>query len=178
MKKQLDIVELLRHSRHDWLNKLQLIKGNIELNNLDRVKEIIEEMVFEAEYEAKLSNLKLPSLAAYLMTYNWESHKVFIEYEVLGEVQDLSKYDRSMINWTKSLIELLENSVHPNGNHHLNISIDIRNNDVRFFFDFRGIISETDKITLWVKNNNSEEQISITDYDLHTTEMSLEVSLL
>ena len=31
--KKLDDVEVLRHSRHDWLNKIQLIKGNLRIKS-------------------------------------------------------------------------------------------------------------------------------------------------
>ncbi|UTW70045.1 Spo0B domain-containing protein [Anaerobacillus sp. HL2] len=33
-----------RHSRHDWLNFVQLIKGNLTLKN-DRIEEIIQEVI-------------------------------------------------------------------------------------------------------------------------------------
>ncbi|WP_312471145.1 Spo0B domain-containing protein, partial [Neobacillus sp.] len=45
MGKEWDIVEVLRHSRHDWLNRLQLIKGNLDLNRIDRAKAVIDEIV-------------------------------------------------------------------------------------------------------------------------------------
>ncbi len=37
-----NIVDLLSHSRHDWMNKLQLIKGNLSLQKYERVNDIIE----------------------------------------------------------------------------------------------------------------------------------------
>ncbi|MGM2794016.1 Spo0B domain-containing protein, partial [Bacillus cereus group sp. BC91] len=68
-----ELIYLLSRSRHDWMNKLQLIKGNLTLEKYDRVFEIIEEMVIEAQHESKLSNLKIPQLAYYFLTFNWES---------------------------------------------------------------------------------------------------------
>lgn len=59
MEKDWDTVELLRHSRHDWLNKIQLIKGNLTLGKIDRIKEIIDEIVYHTEQESKLSNLPI-----------------------------------------------------------------------------------------------------------------------
>ena len=66
MEKEWDIVEVLRHSRHDWLNKLQLIKGNLDLNRIDRAKAIIDEIVIEVQHESKLSNLHIPLFASLL----------------------------------------------------------------------------------------------------------------
>lgn len=34
-----ELIHLLGHSRHDWMNKLQLIKGNLSLQKYDRVFE-------------------------------------------------------------------------------------------------------------------------------------------
>ncbi|MDE5052244.1 Spo0B domain-containing protein [Niallia taxi] len=32
MNRNRDTIEFLKHERHDWLNKLQLLKGNMALN--------------------------------------------------------------------------------------------------------------------------------------------------
>jgi stage 0 sporulation protein B (sporulation initiation phosphotransferase) len=74
MKKEWNIIEVLRHSRHDWLNKLQLIKGNLDLNRIDRAKAIIDEIVIETQHETKLSNLHIPLFASLLIRANWESN--------------------------------------------------------------------------------------------------------
>ena len=36
IKKEWNTVDVLRQVRHDWLNKLQLIKGNLDLNKMER----------------------------------------------------------------------------------------------------------------------------------------------
>ena len=66
MEKEWDVVEVLRYARHDWLNKLQLIKGNLALNRLDRANEIIEEIVNESKHESKLTNINMRLFAALL----------------------------------------------------------------------------------------------------------------
>lgn len=47
MDKNWTTIETLRQTRHDWLNKIQIIKGNLELNRIDRVKGIIDEIIVE-----------------------------------------------------------------------------------------------------------------------------------
>jgi len=49
MEKNWTTVELLRHARHDWLNKIQLIKGNMSIGKMDRVEAIIEEIIMDAQ---------------------------------------------------------------------------------------------------------------------------------
>ncbi len=34
MEKEKELLEILRHTRHDWLNVMQLIKGNLTLKKI------------------------------------------------------------------------------------------------------------------------------------------------
>ena len=65
IKKEWNTVDILRHVRHDWLNKLQLIKGNLDLDKIDQAHRIIEEIIIEAQNETKLSNLNIPKFTSY-----------------------------------------------------------------------------------------------------------------
>ena len=49
MEKRWTIVEALRHSRHDWLNKVQLIKGNLSLQRMDHINKIIQQIINRQE---------------------------------------------------------------------------------------------------------------------------------
>jgi stage 0 sporulation protein B (sporulation initiation phosphotransferase) len=177
MNKKWDIVEVLRHSRHDWLNRLQLIKGNLALNKLDRVKEIIEEIIIEARHESNLTNLRLNSLAAFLMTYNWEQHHFRIEYEVLGQIRDLSSYDQVLTDWCVRFFETLDQSIDKFGDNHLSISIEITESNIRFFFDFRGIITNKDKLIHWLKENKQQEPIKLNDFRVHNAETTVVITI-
>jgi stage 0 sporulation protein B (sporulation initiation phosphotransferase) len=177
MKKKWDIVEVLRHSRHDWLNKLQLIKGNLALNKLDRVKEIIEEIIMEAQHESNLTNLRLHSLASFLMTYNWEPHHFRIEYEVLGQIRDLSSYDPIITDWCVRFFETLDQSIDKFGENHLSISIEISESNIRFFFDFRGIITNKEKLIQWLNENEKYKSLKLNDCHVHNTEMTVVITM-
>lgn len=148
MKREWTIIELLRHARHDWLNKVQLIKGNLSLNNIDRVNEIINEIVVEAHQEALLSNLNFPQFATILLTYNWRNLPVYLEFEVLeGEnVHGRSIHDQLLANWTDAFLENLNESVDLLEENHLSVTIEPESDGIRFFFDFRGIITDMEKL--------------------------------
>lgn len=144
MGKKWSTLEVLKYSRHDWLNKLQLIKGNLSINRMDRVKEIIDEIVMEMRNESLLSHLNVPELATFLISYNWENYLIQISYEVLnGELEGSFQVDDQKITeWTSTFLEALESSVDEKGNHTLFIVIQQEQNGIRFFFDFRGIITK------------------------------------
>jgi stage 0 sporulation protein B (sporulation initiation phosphotransferase) len=173
MKKQWNVVEVLRQSRHDWLNKIQLIKGNLALNKLERVREIIEEIVIEAQQEAKLTNLNAMELAELFMTYNWEAHQFFLEYEVLGDVCDLSAYDTELTGWCRSFFQVLEEQTETNGDNHLTISIDVVDGKVRFIFDYSGTITNANSLREWLHNNANVTHICVEAFKVHTKEMTV-----
>ncbi|MBM7660668.1 stage 0 sporulation protein B (sporulation initiation phosphotransferase) [Bacillus mesophilus] len=177
-EKDWTIVDILRHSRHDWLNKLQLIKGNLALDRTDRVKEIIEEIVIETQNEAKLTNLQLPQLAGYLLTYNWDSHHFYLEFEVLGHTYNLEKYDELIKDWCEKFFTVLDQSVRNIGENHLSISIHPTETEVRFFFDFSGIITDTGSLSEWLKSSYGDEAIRITEVNVNEQELTVELQVI
>jgi stage 0 sporulation protein B (sporulation initiation phosphotransferase) len=177
MKKDWNIVEVLKHSRHDWLNKIQLIKGNIALNKYDRVKEIIDEIVIETQNEARLTNLQLDKLAAFFMTYNWEEHKYPIEFEVIGNTRDLSKYDDLLTAWCEQFFLLIEDNTELNGENHLMITVELFDEEVRFLFDFSGIINDTDVFIESLEKTKELNQIQLLEYKAHPHELTASIAI-
>jgi stage 0 sporulation protein B (sporulation initiation phosphotransferase) len=176
--KEWKVVDVLRHSRHDWLNKLQLIKGNLALDRTERAKEIIEEIVIEAQNEAKLTNLQLNTLAGYLMTYNWDSHHFTLEFEVLGNTYNLSKYDESMQDWCEKFFNVLDVSVLNGGGNHLSISIHTMDTEVRFFFDFSGTITDSNKVKEWLHSSQKDAVFSLIEYSVSENELTIELQIV
>ncbi|WHX99464.1 sporulation initiation phosphotransferase B [Neobacillus sp. DY30] len=171
MDKEWDIVEVLRHSRHDWLNRLQLIKGNLDLNRIDRAKAYINEIVIEAQHEAKLSNFHLPMFASLLLKSNWENHLFQLEYEVLNDLEAVEINDSILSNWTKSFFICLDQAIEAFQENHLSITIQPESNGVRFFFDFSGIIIKKELIEQFL--NYSEIEVTVREFS--ENELGLEV---
>lgn len=179
MIKNWNTVEVLKHSRHDWLNKIQLIKGNLTLQKMDRVHTIIEEIVIDAQNESKLTNLQMPFFAAFILTYNWESRKCKLDFEVLSEGRDLTKYDQVITNWCVQFFTILENNTDHFGENHLTISIDCSNENVRFFFDFSGIIIDTKKLDNWLTHSESTfESIKVNENNVQKEEMTVSIEMM
>ncbi|MCH1626550.1 sporulation initiation phosphotransferase B [Fredinandcohnia quinoae] len=178
MRKNWSTVEVLKHSRHDWLNKIQLIKGNLTMQKIDRVHAIIEEIVIDAQNESKLTNLQLPLFAAFILTYNWESRKCRVDFEVLSESRDLSNHDEVITNWCEQFFTFLESTIDHFGENHLTISIDCSNQNARFFFDFSGIINDAKMLNDWLKESkNMFESIQIKENKVHKEEMTVSIEI-
>ena len=169
MNKDWNMIEVLRYARHDWLNKIQLIKGNLALNKIDRAKEIIDDIVAEARQEAKLTNLNVPQFASQILTYNWENHLFQLEYDVLDGSKCDYLDDEWLANWTSSFFACLNSSIKQYYENHLSVTIDPQIEGTRFFFDFRGIITNKDQVDAFFKNKSTVPQINVqllTDQEL------------
>lgn len=171
MGKEWDIVEVLRHSRHDWLNKLQLIKGNLDLNRIDRAKAVIDEIVIEAQHETKLTNLQMPLFAALLFKSNWENPSFKLEYEVLLDSESINIDDAGMTNWTKSFFTCLNQAIEQFQENHLSITIEPQSEGIRFFFDFSGIIIKKELIEQFL----AEPALALAVKEFTESELALEV---
>ncbi|KAB2338702.1 sporulation protein [Cytobacillus depressus] len=167
MKNDWDVIEVLRFARHDWLNKIQLIKGNLALNKIDRAKEIINEIVIEAQSEAKLSNLNIPQFASLLLTFNWENHSFQIEYDVQDGTIGGTIDDQWLTNWARLFFECLNSSVKPFYENHLSVTIDPQMDGTRFFFDFRGIITNKQQVEQFLESYSTNIHIQcLTEQEL------------
>ncbi|WP_043934247.1 Spo0B C-terminal domain-containing protein [Bacillus sp. EB01] len=143
MEKNWDLVEVLRYSRHDWLNRLQLIKGNLDLDRMDCAKAVIDKIIIETQQESKLSNLKMPELASQLLRANWEGHHFTLEYEVLYEQQSKPVDETAITEWVAEFFSILDQSVEPYQENSLSICLNQVEDGISFNFDFSGIIKET-----------------------------------
>jgi stage 0 sporulation protein B (sporulation initiation phosphotransferase) len=161
MKEQWNMIKILRHVRHDMLNDIQLLKGYMSLNQLDKVNDLMDKITIEARAEGRLFNLKLEAFAEMLLTYNWEKHPIVLEYEVVEEPRNLSTYDEPITNWTKSLLAMLEANINPMYEHNITISIELDGEDACFFFDFRGKLLEKETVEKWLHDNRNVNNLFV-----------------
>ncbi|MCP3741223.1 Spo0B C-terminal domain-containing protein [Rossellomorea sp. BNER] len=145
MSSEWNVIQALRHTRHDWMNRLQLIKGNLDLDRVERAKEVIYEIVQEAQNESKLSNLKLPQFTEWVLTYNWDKNMIHIEYEILQDSPHKLN-DIQLVTWFSDLFQLLENSVKPYAENVMIVTMDFSTEEVCFEFDFNGIIKNSHQL--------------------------------
>jgi stage 0 sporulation protein B (sporulation initiation phosphotransferase) len=152
---------------------MQLIKGNLDLNKLDRVREIINEIVIEAQNESKLSNLNSPQFATLLLTTRWENYSFEFEFQVIDELKCGSIDDTELEKFTKQIFVLLNESVQRFGENHLIVTIETMQQGSRFFFDFSGIIERKDLIEQFLQSINVG--ITVERFYISENEMILEV---
>lgn len=145
-------VEVLRQSRHDWLNKLQLIKGYMALGNREKVEEVINEIIQEAEQETKLSNLPMSKFVSMILTYNWEGHPLHLHYEVKGKHNwFLNGFDDTEVSrWFDELLNVMNEQVLLDEENDLFIKVDLEEDVPRFFVEFYGILANTEAVEMFL----------------------------
>lgn len=173
IKKEWNTVDVLRQVRHDWLNKIQLIKGNIDLNKIDRTKEIINEIVIEAQNETKLSNLNLPLFTEFILTHKWENGSFQLEFEVMDDGKCNNLDDEALTSCVRLFFQCLNESIKKYADNHLFLTIESQEQGIRFFFDFCGIIERRESIEKYV--NQLSLKMKLNNFTINDKDFILDV---
>ncbi|ELK45715.1 Spo0B domain-containing protein [Halobacillus sp. ACCC02827] len=107
-----DIITVLRHKRHDWMNQIQLIHGYASLGKQDKLMEQIEEVKEEAEEERKLLNSHAGAFSIWLLTFNWTHDSYRVKFSFVDDV-DLSRHDQRLTAYGIRMIQLMDEHTVP-----------------------------------------------------------------
>ncbi|GIN90122.1 sporulation protein [Siminovitchia terrae] len=155
MSKNWTILETLKYTRHDWLNRLQLIKGNISLGKTEQAERIMDEIVMEMQQEAMLSNIELPRFAEKLLTHNWSGSHFKVEYELITLPKKFPLHDDMLTEWICAFFEQLNKAILPFYENCLYVKIESTEEMVRFLFEFNGIIENETELKKWLQSNDN-----------------------
>jgi stage 0 sporulation protein B (sporulation initiation phosphotransferase) len=138
MDNQLDVLKALRQTRHDWLNVMQLIKGNLALKRYDRIEEIIDQVTQQSICESKISEIQAVSVVYFLLTYNWFSSKLKLEIDVAGDVFSLEKDEVRMLRLCEQITEKLTEGCSIESENNLLLTFLFSDIECKITFDFQG----------------------------------------
>ncbi|WP_079479538.1 Spo0B domain-containing protein [Halobacillus salinus] len=102
-----EIIALLRHKRHDWMNQIQLIQGYASLGKQERLMDQIGQIKEEAEQERRLLNSRAPHFTLWMLSFNHDVDQFRLRYELKEEI-DLSRHDLDLLANGRRLFELME----------------------------------------------------------------------
>ncbi|MCA1021721.1 Spo0B domain-containing protein [Halobacillus litoralis] len=102
-----EIIGLLRHKRHDWMNQIQLIQGYASLGKHDRLMDLLDTVKAESEEERKLLNAEASAFPLWLLTFNWIYASFRLTYS-LEQGLDLSSHDQTLTAYGRRLMEIME----------------------------------------------------------------------
>jgi stage 0 sporulation protein B (sporulation initiation phosphotransferase) len=151
MKKSWSTVELLSHSRHDWLNHLQLIKGHIALNNHEKVNAIIDEIALRSKHEANLSNVNANKLAHLLLTANWEKYNFKMDFEVISDMSPLTAFDEELAHWFENFFKVLNDTAVAGEENHVMLTLQLLKDKKKILVDFSGKMNNSNELKIFFK---------------------------
>ncbi|WP_165763717.1 Spo0B C-terminal domain-containing protein [Halalkalibacter urbisdiaboli] len=166
MTNQKDILEALRHTRHDWLNVMQLIKGNLALKRYDRIETIIETVTQKSINESKLSSMEAPAVAVYLLTYNWNCHALNLDIDIIGEVKSFASHEPQLLHLCESIIKQLTASSSKDFENTLLLTFLFKDNVCEITFDYHGklLMKESDWEPVLKK---LDPEVNLVEWDEH-----------
>jgi len=162
-----EMIDVFRAIRHDWLNDLQLIKANLELNRVERVSEVVEMLVSRARNEARLSNLCAPKTVAYLLTYNLYRPAVSLKYEVVGKMLDLSTEDDYLYAYICNVLTYFNDKVERQVDNQVTIRMDLTEKQVVFTLDFVGQLVNVEEADRFFIEQAAEHYMHYTTKYIH-----------
>ncbi|MGN8645646.1 Spo0B domain-containing protein [Gracilibacillus sp. HCP3S3_G5_2] len=106
MKEQ-DVVEMLRHYRHDWLNDLQLILGYAQMGKLDKIQSKINEVIERSNQERGLDRLNIPKTMVWLYQLNWRSETFQLHFQSFVDNQPVIIDDEALLAKIQKIFQIL-----------------------------------------------------------------------
>ena len=159
MKEQ-EMIDLLRHYRHDWLNELQLLIGYVQMGKIDKVEEKLKENVSSAQEERMLSNLNVPKTALWMISFNWRYDNFRIKYNVGTLNKDISEKDKELHNLLEALMQLLTQYGEIMELYQGNINIFQEQELVKCMVSFVGTFNESDKLVEQLKQLDGNPSVT------------------
>ncbi|MFG6148384.1 Spo0B domain-containing protein [Halobacillus sp. B23F22_1] len=101
-----EILHILRHKRHDWMNQIQLLQGYASMDKMERVKEQLYQIIEQSEHERRLLNSGAENFTLWLLTFNWSHSHYQLTYLLDGDV-DLSSHDDQLTAYAEKVITVL-----------------------------------------------------------------------
>ncbi|SHF65664.1 Spo0B domain-containing protein [Ornithinibacillus halophilus] len=103
-----DIIQLLRHQRHDMMNHLQVMQGYLSMGKTDKVHKKMEDVIESFANERKLMNLETDELALWLIQFNTINKNIRLTYDICIEKQKLTLYEAFILKKCQYITEMVQ----------------------------------------------------------------------
>lgn len=136
------LLDILNHHRHNWLNDLQLIFGYVKLKKYDQLENFMDKLREKIEDESSISRIAIPSLALDLMSYRYTNHLFKLKVDMAHDL--LLSYTQS---YTRKIHEILMDSLHvfehicfisQDKTNELNVNISGEDERIMLMFEYNG----------------------------------------
>lgn len=137
-----DGLKLIGSARHALLNDLQLIKGYLFLNRVEKANELVDQLTVRLRTQAQLSHLRIPECAFYLITFGWSAHPFHFSINVNGPETDLSASDHTLTRFIRNFLNVLEKFASDTGTNAAAVTFDTDGTAVNVTESFEGTLTD------------------------------------
>ena len=112
-----DIIRILNHHRHDWMNDLQVLFGYIQLNKQDKLRAYAQSLTEKLYRESLVSRLGVVELVLYFAMFRTEHRMLTLTVNLEREL-DLGAYGedgKRLAAWIMKLADALAAAALPAG---------------------------------------------------------------
>ncbi|UOQ93861.1 Spo0B domain-containing protein [Halobacillus shinanisalinarum] len=102
-----EMIAILRHKRHDWMNQIQLIQGYASMGKVDKVQVQVDKIIQDSEQERRLLNSSAYEFSLWLLTFNLNQDQYRLTYTIQLDV-DLPIFDKKLTAYAKRLLTLMD----------------------------------------------------------------------
>lgn len=105
---QKEVMNLLRHYRHDLMNDLQIVHAYSSMGKLEKVKEKLTTYLAHFDEERKLMNLNAPNFTLWLIPFNSIHPNFRFTYAICDENIDIFEIDEKITESCKICVKHLQ----------------------------------------------------------------------
>ena len=157
MDHKFEPLQLLRYTRHDWLNRLQIIQGQLYLGSPEKVEQYIKEVSESEKNAAYFTQLNCEDTTLFLVAHNWGTSAISIYLKGEGSPQNWSAWDKELQGWITFFVSLLEVHADLYETHSLYITA----NGMAIYFDFNGKLNEINVLEQKMKEQPRSSRLSV-----------------
>ncbi|MFD1362931.1 Spo0B domain-containing protein [Lentibacillus salinarum] len=103
-----DVIQLLRHYRHDLVNQLQVVQGYASMGKTAKVQQKLTDYLWHLQEEGKLVSLNAPAFALYMLQLATLHTNFRLVYHIHIDGKDLQSVDRLLVERCKHVMEKIE----------------------------------------------------------------------
>jgi stage 0 sporulation protein B (sporulation initiation phosphotransferase) len=83
---QREMIDLISHYRHDWMNDIQLLFGYVSLKKYDKLDDCMDKIRNKVLQESSVAKLGIPSMVAFFISFRLHYNALTLELEIEQDV--------------------------------------------------------------------------------------------
>lgn len=135
---KLSISEILRTAHHDFINQLQLVKINLDLNRIDEAKKIIENYCSQYKNFSNLNNFNWPKTVEWIQTFQYRFPSIEFVLKSNVAMAPKVKKDEETVEYLEKMIQHVYPHLDPLTEQTLLLTVESNGEIATITFDLHG----------------------------------------